>query len=56
MKIPENCKLTAAHTGDGWELAVVDSKQNLMALLDWPNAWPEIIGCEKLEEFGFEIA
>jgi hypothetical protein len=52
---PEECVLTAHNTGDGWCLAVEDRKENVVAYLRWPKAWPETIDKSSLEKFGFEI-
>jgi len=54
-EIPEGCKLIAHHTGDGWYLAVQDTEGNDIAILDWPDSWPEEMTTEQLRIFGFEI-
>jgi hypothetical protein len=53
----ESCKLTACHTGDGWALAleVTTASGHLVAMLDWPKAWPETVTTKELQQFGFEV-
>lgn len=58
-KIPEECKLIAVHTGDGWSLEVHqnagDIDDELVAYLAWPKQWPEIVSSKQLEVMGFEV-
>lgn len=58
-EIPEGCKLIAHYKGDGWGdgwyLAVQDTKANEIAILAWPEPWPEKMTSDELEFFGFEI-
>lgn len=54
IPIPENCKLIAIHTGDGWSLEVHDTNDELVAYLEWPKAWPAIMDTVTLETIGFE--
>ena len=51
--IPENCKLIAAHTGDGWSLEV-HNEHGAIAMLAWPESWPETMTTKQLEAAGFE--
>jgi hypothetical protein len=48
-------KLAAHHTGDGWELCLIDDEYNLVANIEWP--WDDT--CIKttfdLISYGFEI-
>lgn len=53
--IPENCKLVAAWSGDGWSLEVHNEAGNAVAILAWPEAWPEKLTNEQLEERGFDV-
>lgn len=50
---PENCKLVAAHTGDGWSLEV-HFNNNCIAYLGWPESWPASVDTAFLERAGFE--
>ena len=53
---PEGCVLTAQHTGDGWLLAVeLHDLSDVVAILDWPESWPEEITEEQLMLYGFRI-
>ena len=42
-EVPEDCKLVAHHTGDGWVLAVEDKRLsgNVLYYLAWPASWPQ---------------
>lgn len=53
--IPENCKLIAHNTGDGWYLAVQDIPGEDIAILAWPWGDEEKKNAKQLEEYGFEI-
>jgi len=58
IEIPENCKLAAHNTGDGWALAVEaggDYGGDVLCYLAWPKSWPETVSTEDLRRFGFEI-
>jgi hypothetical protein len=52
--IPENCKLVAAHTGEGWSLEVHNKNGETVALLAWPESWHSEMMAFDLEQFGFE--
>jgi len=52
--IPENCKLIAHWTGEGWYLAVQDRGRDI-AILAYPEAWPESVDSNWLHANGFEI-
>jgi hypothetical protein len=52
--IPENCKLVAAHTGEGWSLEVHGKNGETVALLAWPESWPSEMMAFDLKQFGFE--
>lgn len=51
---PENCKLVACWTGDGWYLAVQNEALEDIAILAWPFGEEEKTTTQ-LEEYGFEI-
>jgi len=54
--IPEDCKLVACWSGDGWVLEVCDTAGDCIALLKWPECFGKK-QCEyQLEQKGFEIA
>jgi hypothetical protein len=53
---PEDCKLVAEWTGEGWSLEVQTADGDTLALLAWPKAWPKTVGNSDLERFGFEVA
>jgi len=53
---PEGCVLQAVDTGDGWCLEVANpATEECVALLAWPESWPETITAKQVAEFGFEI-
>lgn len=53
---PEGCVLQAVDTGDGWYLEVANpATEECVALLAWPESWPETITAKQVAEFGFEI-
>ena len=53
---PEACVLTAHYTGDGWMLAVeLPDFSDVVAILDWPESWPEEITEKELIMYGFKI-
>lgn len=55
---PENCKLTAHYTGDGWALCVEQSDSDgsdVLCYLEWPKQWPDSMSRAQLEKCGFEI-
>ena len=52
---PEGCKLLAVWGGDGWCLEVLDPTTNgCLAILEWPDSWPEIMTADQLRKAGFE--
>lgn len=51
---PENCRLIAHATGDGWYLAVQDTTGNDIAILKWPFL-EERLTASKLQDHGFQI-
>ena len=54
--VPEACVLTAHYTGDGWLLAVeTHDLDDVVAILDWPESWPERMTDKELMLFGFKI-
>lgn len=53
--VPENCKLIALHTGDGWHLAVENQDGDEIAILAWPESWPGIMTDDDLTKCGFEV-
>lgn len=52
---PEGCKLVAHNTGDGWALTVQDQNGDTVAMLEWPESWPEIMNADQIREAGFRI-
>jgi hypothetical protein len=52
--IPEDCKLIAHNTGDGWYLGVVDKDGDDIAILYWPYD-DQSKSAKELEAYGFEI-
>lgn len=58
VKPYENCRLVAAHGGDGWSLEAhtqIDGQlEECVAMLAWPEAWPKTMTTEQLEKCGFE--
>ncbi len=52
---PEECRLKAHHTGDGWLLYVMDRHGKTIAYLAWPKNWPEILSKFQIGRFGFEV-
>lgn len=55
LKTPEGCRLKSHHTGDGWLLSVETAVGDVVAFLDWPQSWPEIVTANELKVYGFEI-
>ena len=53
--VPEQCTLVAVHTGDAWHLAVEDCNGDEIAVLGWPNSWPETMVTAELKAAGFEV-
>lgn len=54
-EVPENCVLVAYDTGDGWYLGVRNGKGKEIAMLAWPESWPESMSPAQLKEFGFKV-
>jgi hypothetical protein len=54
-EIPEDCKLIAHWTGDGWYLAVQNAQGEDIAILAWPDQWPEKMTENALNLAGFQI-
>lgn len=52
---PEECRLEAHHTGDGWSLAAVDKNGEVVCYLAFPKAWGESINSNQLRSYGFEV-
>jgi hypothetical protein len=52
---PKGCTLRAHHDGEGWELGVYDSKDELVCLLAWPLGWPKSVDEDFLFKAGFEV-
>ena len=52
---PEECKLVAVHTGDGWSLEVIDQKDECVAILKWPERFGNFMTADDLQKQGFEI-
>ena len=56
--IPEGCKLVAVMDGHGssaeWGLCVEDENGKTVAMLRWPEFWPEKVKKRDLERFGFK--
>ena len=53
---PDGCVLQAVDTGDGWCLEVANpATEECVALLAWPESWPETVTAKQVAEFGFEI-
>ena len=58
--VPEGCTLTAVHTGDGWALEVSFPEKHerhgeAVAMLAWPESWPEWVDTDFLTKAGFEV-
>lgn len=54
-EIPEDGRLVAHHTGDGWALSVETRGGETIAYLEWPEQWPETLKASQLKEYGFEV-
>lgn len=52
---PEDCKLVAHNTGDGWYLGVQTKDYEDICSLKWPDSWPETVSTAFLKTAGFEI-
>ena len=52
--IPEDCTLVAIDTGHGYQLEVRDG-DHMLAILAWPESWPEIVSPSHLTVAGFKI-
>ena len=52
--IPEDCTLVAIDTGHGYQLEVRDGDHTL-AILAWPESWPEVVSPAYLTVAGFKI-
>ena len=52
---PESCTLCAVDDGGCYVLEVLDSKGRVIAYLDWPKSWPEIVSPSYLTVAGFKI-
>ena len=53
---PEGCRLVACHDGEGWGLEVHDRDGKFVAMLAWPEEWPESVDATFLTNAGFEVA
>jgi hypothetical protein len=53
--LPENCKLVAHNTGDGWFLGVQTAEGDDVCELAWPKKVPWSLTAADLERFGFEV-
>jgi len=53
---PEECRLEAHNTGDGWILAAVNREGEVVCYLAWPKSWPETMTGKELTASGFEVA
>ena len=53
--VPENCRLVAHNTGDGWALVVENRDRDVVCYLAWPKNWPDWLTAADLECFGFEV-
>lgn len=52
---PEDCKLIAHNTGEGWYLAVQNPEGDDIAILKWPWGNNDKKNAKQLEEYGYEI-
>ena len=53
--VPEECRLGAHHTGDGWALFVANADDDIVCYLAWPEKWPALVDTSFLIKAGFKI-
>ena len=52
---PEGCVLVAVRDAEGWCLTVEDADGEEVAMLAWPETWPERVGPEYMHVAGFKV-
>jgi hypothetical protein len=52
---PEGCILVAVRDADGWCLTVETTDGEEVAMLAWPETWPERVGPEYMHVAGFKV-